>query len=263
MAWRQATSLITLRTQINTMWPNRSRASDGGIGDATHQAEGSASYHNPWIQNNGVGVVTAYDFTHDPDNGADMQYLADVLLFNEDARVKYVIWNRRIWVAPFQAWQRYNGSDPHTNHLHISVATDPNLYDDASTWNLTKQEANMPTLATQDMVDSLAHAFLNDSYANNPGLAQYVGQPVENVITAFNNAEQRANYLKSIDMTYADNKKLRADITSITGELTALKAMNNNKITNITEAVKTAEITAPVATKAKWYQKLLKALGPK
>ncbi len=58
---------------------------------------------------------------------------------------------------------------------------------------------NVSTIATKDMVDSLAHAYLDDSLATNPGLSYYVGQPVENVITAFNGSEQRAKYLKHLE----------------------------------------------------------------
>lgn len=56
----------------------------------------------------------------------------------------------------------------------------------------------MSTIATKDIVDSLAHAYLNDSVDHNPGLKFYIGQPVENVINAFNSAKQRDDWLKYI-----------------------------------------------------------------
>lgn len=34
-------------------------------------------------------------------------------------RIKYVIWQRRIW-TPGQGWHPYHGSNPHTNHVHLS-----------------------------------------------------------------------------------------------------------------------------------------------
>lgn len=46
MAWRLAGSLVTFRDQLNAAFPNRSKISDGFIGDAAHQAQGSASDHN-------------------------------------------------------------------------------------------------------------------------------------------------------------------------------------------------------------------------
>jgi hypothetical protein len=67
MAWRPAKSLIQLRDQINQIAPNRSKASDGTIGDAAHASR--ASDHNPWVREGDAGVVTAIDITHDPDDG--------------------------------------------------------------------------------------------------------------------------------------------------------------------------------------------------
>jgi hypothetical protein len=71
----------------------------------------------------------------------------------------------------------------------------------------------MSTIATSDIVDSLAHAYLNDSIASNPGLSFYVGQPVENVIAAFNGSEQRAKYLKWLETVnwIADTRGQRLD----------------------------------------------------
>ena len=57
--WRLARSLETLRSQIDEAWPERSIASDGSIGDTSHQA--SKSDHNPVN-----GIVHAIDVTNDP-----------------------------------------------------------------------------------------------------------------------------------------------------------------------------------------------------
>ena len=67
--WRVAKSLEHLRTQVNNAFPNRSKASDGTIGDISHQ--GRESDHNPWVVDAGIGVVTALDVTHDPAHGCD------------------------------------------------------------------------------------------------------------------------------------------------------------------------------------------------
>lgn len=63
---------------------------------------------------------------------------------------------------------------------------------------LTPQGGNMPTLLNYDQVDSMAHAYLNDSIANNAGLKAYIGKPAEEVIAVFNGAPQRAAFLKHI-----------------------------------------------------------------
>lgn len=115
MAWpinpRPAGSLVTLRNQLNGLYPHRSKASDGLLGDAAHQA--TPSDHNP----DSDGVVKAFDITHDPAHGVDIVNLAEWLI--KDSRTNYVIRNRQIWQAG--VWKPYSGTNPHTQHLHISV----------------------------------------------------------------------------------------------------------------------------------------------
>lgn len=130
MAWRLANSLITLRDQINKNYPGRNKASDGTIGDAAHAS--SVSQHNP----NSAGVVTAFDITHDPAHRLDGGSLAESL--TKDGRTWYVIWNNRIWEEG--QWITYNGSDPHTSHVHISTSQESKMYDNGGLWNLNKGE---------------------------------------------------------------------------------------------------------------------------
>lgn len=130
MSWRLAWSLVTFRGQVNSRWPNRSKASDGTIGDAAHR--NTKSEHNP----NGDGVVTAIDITHDPASGANMNRLASELVTSSDSRIWYVIWNRRIWIGG--NWSAYSGDNPHDKHLHLSTAQDKARYDNAAPWQLGK-----------------------------------------------------------------------------------------------------------------------------
>jgi len=134
VTWRVARSLDVLLGQLNAKAPNRSKASDGSIGDAAHQTRDSD--HNPWY---GPGIVTARDFTHDPAGGLDGQWLADTLVHWRDPRIKYVIWNRRILdtrplLDPW-TWQPYDGTNPHTHHVHLSVMDNPTC-DDTRAWTL-------------------------------------------------------------------------------------------------------------------------------
>jgi hypothetical protein len=132
VAWRVARSLDVLLTQLNTVFPRRSRASDGSIGDAAHRA--TVSDHNPDTQE----VVRARDFTHDPAHGLDIADLASELVGSRDLRIKYIIANGRIMDTragnPWQ-WVPYTGSNPHTKHLHLSVVADARA-DDTSPWRL-------------------------------------------------------------------------------------------------------------------------------
>lgn len=125
MSWRLANSLTTLRNQINEAYPNRSKVSDGTIGDEAHSS--TVSQHNP----NSAGVVTAMDITHDPANGVHGDYLAEALI--GDQRTWYVIWNYRIWE---DGWQPYYGENQHSSHVHISVNQDAGSYDNNSKWDL-------------------------------------------------------------------------------------------------------------------------------
>jgi hypothetical protein len=164
---RLARGLATLRDQINAKYPNRSKLSDGWIGDAAHAAR--PSDHNP----NGAGVVTALDITHDPDNGPDTWKLAEWLRINKDPRIKYVISNGRIFssvVSPWQ-WRPYTGANKHAHHVHVSLASDPALYDLASSWKIdggvnSTAVSPRPSLAapkgiTRDMRRRMAKAIID------------------------------------------------------------------------------------------------------
>lgn len=139
--WRLAEALKVLKKQIDAAYPGRSIASDGTIGDARHQK--TPSDHNPRIDDGGVGVVTAFDITHDPAHNCDAGAIAALLHASRDPRIKYIIWNRRIanaspiGAAPAWAWRAYTGSNPHNKHCHVSVKASKVLYDDASTWPIS------------------------------------------------------------------------------------------------------------------------------
>lgn len=138
MAWRTAKSLDALRAQINAAFPNRSKSSDGTIGNAEHASR--SSDHNPWVKDGATGIVTALDITHDPAHGVDAGALAERLRLSRDRRIKYIISNKRI--ANYQAvngeaawtWRPYHGANDHTHHFHVSVRPEKSLYDDTSPW---------------------------------------------------------------------------------------------------------------------------------
>lgn len=132
MTWRLAKSLAVLREQINSAYPQRSKASDGSIGDEAHSSR--VSDHNP----NHAGVVCAVDITNDPKHGIDSHKLAEALRASRDPRIKYIISRRQICsalVAPW-VWRPYSGSNPHDKHVHVSVRDAAHLYDDASPWKI-------------------------------------------------------------------------------------------------------------------------------
>jgi hypothetical protein len=116
VTWRVALSLLVLRDQIDALYPGRNKESDGTIGDAAHQAQ--QSDHNPDSQ----GIVHALDITHDPAHGLDIELLSDSLVASRDERISYIIANELITGPAYDwKWNNYDGSDPHINHLHLSV----------------------------------------------------------------------------------------------------------------------------------------------
>lgn len=153
MTWRVARALDVLLDELNVQAPDRNRLSDGGIGDAAHATRDSD--HNPWVKVNGVGVVRARDFTHDPPGGLDCQQLADRLADMIRARAHpalgygaYIIWGARIFSAARvnEGWRDYYGSNPHERHLHLSVALDPIGFDSPQLWRIfTEEEDDMFT----------------------------------------------------------------------------------------------------------------------
>lgn len=135
-----APSLETLRLQLNELFPNRSKVSDGGVGDLRHQ--NGVSDHNP----DEYGIVRARDFTFDNNPldglGIDCNILAKVLVTHKDKRIKYIIWNRQICASypakgkPAWTWRPYTGKNPHKHHLHLSVHDEPSIYNQTQKWNL-------------------------------------------------------------------------------------------------------------------------------
>lgn len=120
---------VKLRDQIDARWPGRDKASDGWIGDASHQAV--PSDHNP--DYTAGGVVRAIDVDNnlsknDPDamDRIARQLIACAREGADNGRLKYVIWDHKIASGTYQStywtWRTYTGSDPHTNHMHVSFS---------------------------------------------------------------------------------------------------------------------------------------------
>lgn len=126
---RPAHSLTTLLKQINGRFPYRDRASDGGIGDQAHSSR--TSDHNP----DSNGVYHARDFDHDPDsNGLNCVTLNRELKASRDPRIKYVIFQGRIWYPSDTTGRSYTGPNAHMGHLHLSVK--PGVGNQTHNWNI-------------------------------------------------------------------------------------------------------------------------------
>ncbi len=93
---------IQLREQLDDDYPNRSRKSDGWIGDARHSAR--KSDHNP----DENGIVRALDITSDlgahPEEAYSVVEKLRKLAKRGDKRIKYIIYDGKIAVGLAQLW---------------------------------------------------------------------------------------------------------------------------------------------------------------
>ena len=134
MSWRLAESLKVLREELDAAFPDRSKVSDGSIGDAAHSAR--KSDHNP----NRAGVVCAIDVTT---QGQDEVGDALLKVLIGDSRVKYVIWKGRIMsstISPWK-WRKYSEANLHYRHMHISVGGN---YDSRAPWGVSGTTVEKP-----------------------------------------------------------------------------------------------------------------------
>jgi len=147
VSWEVSPILAPLIADVKAKHPGMTV---GTIGDEAHQEEGTQSDHNP----DQYGFVTAADFMIGTDFSVqDAADLANRLRVLKDGRTAYVIYNRHIMSGPSDPagddweWRSYDGSDPHTNHVHVSVfhSSDPRP---TTTWNVypvpTTNEVDMP-----------------------------------------------------------------------------------------------------------------------
>lgn len=145
MTIRGAHCLDVALGQLNALAPNRSKLSDGGLGDAAHAAR--ESDHNP----DANGVYHARDFTHDPAHGADMGLYPRRLI--ADPRATYVIFNNLFYdkvngairVRPYPLVNPDGARrNTHASELHLSVAYGP-LGDDGRQWEAFTISRPTPT----------------------------------------------------------------------------------------------------------------------
>jgi hypothetical protein len=131
-SWVLTKGLQHLRNEVNYTFPNRSKASDGTIGDLAHMAETSG--HNPddtagskaeYNDHDGIPEVRAWDCTSDFGDGVDAQDVVDHLrsLRGLSSVIRYMIYNRKMYQAS-NGWkaEAYTGPSAHTEHIHFSGA---------------------------------------------------------------------------------------------------------------------------------------------
>lgn len=139
--WKLAPSLIRLMDEVDAKWPKRSTRSDGSIGDTSHAAR--YSEHNPDRDSDGMptGFVSAVDITKD--STAQMDTIRKALV--GDSRTWYVIHNRKIYSRTYGFKARpYNGPNPHTAHLHVSLMQTKAAANGVGSWGLGEPAPGRP-----------------------------------------------------------------------------------------------------------------------
>jgi hypothetical protein len=145
--WLLVPSLGQLRTELNRIAPNRDRSSDGTIGDSAHQSR--VSDHNddevgrvPIRDADSKHEVHAIDLDTDlrePNLTMEMvvQHVLARCRSGAEKRLRYVIYNRRIWEAS-NGWKQrsYTGDSPHTEHAHFSASYETKLEASTASWHL-------------------------------------------------------------------------------------------------------------------------------
>jgi hypothetical protein len=155
--WILVACLKELFAEFDRIAPGRDHASDGSIGDTAHQDE--VSDHNP----DETGSVPIHDADHtnevhaiDVDNtlrvtGLSMETVVQFLLkrcrSGAEKRLRYIIYNRRIWEAD-NGWRQraYTGASPHTEHAHFSASYDTKKEASTASWHLE----DIPVALTAD-----------------------------------------------------------------------------------------------------------------
>jgi hypothetical protein len=137
----------SLMAEFDAIAPERDHASDGSIGNLAHAAE--VSDHNP----DETGSVPIHDADHinevhaiDVDSdlrtpGLTMEYVVQFILLRcrsgAEKRLRYIIYNRRIWEAD-NGWKQraYTGASAHTEHAHFSFSYTTSLEASTVSWHL-------------------------------------------------------------------------------------------------------------------------------
>jgi hypothetical protein len=158
--WILIAAAKSLFAAFDSIAPGRDHASDGSIGDVSHQAGGTSDHlpdeDFPALRNKDadhIDEVHAIDVDSDLfTDGLTMEMVVQFVLgrcrSGAEKRLRYIIYDRRIWEASSGWKQRvYSGTaDPHINHAHFSFSYDTPLEASTASWHLE----DIPVALTAD-----------------------------------------------------------------------------------------------------------------
>lgn len=147
-SWALVPCLVQLRQEFSELGPNRSKESDGSIGDAAH-ADSISDHNDDEIGNvpirdaDKLHEVHAIDVTKSGPwlNGLTMERIVQFILARcrsgAENRLRYIIYNRRMWSASW-GWSEheYFGTNPHDKHAHFSSSYETAREASTASWHL-------------------------------------------------------------------------------------------------------------------------------
>lgn len=218
MAWYLVPCLKTLFAEFDEIAPNRDHASDGSIGDESHQSE--TSDHNP----DSKGAVHAIDVDSDLHASFTME---DVIQYfvaqcrknnpngTDRGRLKYFIYNRRIWSASTGwAQEAYTGSSAHTEHAHFSCEYAAEYENDTNPWGLITKFGDDVTKDEFMAWSKEFHAKTNEGFSTN--MADGIGGAGP-AYAVLRDTAGRTNIIK------ADTASLKTSVTAMQEALDAMQ----------------------------------------
>lgn len=157
--WVLVPCLVALRAEFNIAGPQRSKESDGSIGDTAHAS--SSSDHNPdetgatpYEDSDRINEVHAIDVTDKGPWSSGFSFVGAVENIRlrhqrgEDDRLQNIIHNGKIASRSWGwAWRDYNGSNPHDKHAHFSARYSTAQESDTSSWGVGEGDDDMTTKA--------------------------------------------------------------------------------------------------------------------
>lgn len=158
-SWILIPCLKLLFAEFNAIAPARDTASDGAVADEAHREAGTSD-HIPDEEAaalrdkdaDKVNEVHAIDVDDDlRESDLTMEKVVQFLLgrcrSGAEKRLRYIIYNRRIWSAS-SGWvqKTYTGASAHTEHAHFSASYATNLEASTASWHLE----DIPVALTAD-----------------------------------------------------------------------------------------------------------------
>ena len=121
--WRAAAAIKALGVEV-ALYEARPIAQDGTVASKRHD-EASPNSDHTVKPKTGAGLVRAIDMTVTLAQG---DQISEAIRTNRDQRLKYLIWNRRMFSSyvssrgePAWEWRPYGGTNGHITHIHVST----------------------------------------------------------------------------------------------------------------------------------------------